>query len=307
MAYYTQPEVLKGSAVASSGVTLIATFYYLFGRGISHSHELFFAEHTAFTASAVFIWFFWVSAFFFQVAFLHQLWINNPNAARSGWTLVTYNALHFVWLLLFSHGHYVLSMVVAVLNFVNIASMYHALRSFGLPTLMDYVTIHVATSAMPLAWTFYCVFWNGSIAVHAHSTAARVFANLFVWAFLAAPGLHLLAYGDWALGYAFAWLMWGLGVTQFIERVISLQWIFAFVIATILTVFSTIVASAGAVRSVALPLADGESQPGEQPGQPGPQPDQVQEPYAPGAPSGKESGKQPIASDEASPLAGASS
>jgi len=239
MMQFSKAQVLKGTAVGTFGLSLVTNFYYLFARGVTHPDELFFAERTAFTANIFFLWLYWAGTYVLQAAYLHQLFVNDDDAARSGWTFVSFNTMNFVWLLLFGNKHYVLSEIVLVIGFINIMTMYFSLRTFAIEHLQNYAVIHLPTSALPLAWTFYALFWNGSVAFHAHSNLARILANLLIWAFFLVPGAHLLIFGDWGLGMAFAFISWGIGVGQFVEKMAGVQWILAFIIGAILSTLST--------------------------------------------------------------------
>ena len=57
----------------------------------------------------------------------------------------------------------------------------------------------------------------------------------------------LLAFKDYTMGFELSILAASLGVHQFFIKVISLQWIFAFVIMGLLFVFTCIIALPGAV------------------------------------------------------------
>ena len=58
----------------------------------------------------------------------------------------------------------------------------------------------------------------------------------------------LLLFNDWAIGFTNAYLMFALAFGQLSTKVFALQWIFAFVIAGILTVWSFIALVVGGVR-----------------------------------------------------------
>lgn len=82
---------------------------------------------------------------------------------------------------------------------------------------------------------------------HVHKFVGRVVSNVLIWDFLLAPGLLLVAYNDWGVGFSSAALMFGLGLGQFFTKVFALQWIFAFVIAGVLFVLSAIAAITGSL------------------------------------------------------------
>ncbi|KAK9365368.1 hypothetical protein V1509DRAFT_571098 [Lipomyces kononenkoae] len=110
---------------------------------------------------------------------------------------------------------------------------------------------------MPFAWTLFVLFWSGAVTVHSDNVVAHVFAYIFIWPLLIIPTVALLVFADWSFGYASAFLMWGLGVGQFMDMKLALQWIFAFVIAAILTIESALTMFATGFSGLAHPTASG--------------------------------------------------
>lgn len=82
---------------------------------------------------------------------------------------------------------------------------------------------------------------------HVHKFVGRVIANITIWMFLFVPGFFLAVFNDWAVGLSSSALMFSLGVGQVITKAFALQWIFAFVIASVLLVLSLIVAVTGSL------------------------------------------------------------
>lgn len=83
---------------------------------------------------------------------------------------------------------------------------------------------------------------------------------------LVVPSFFLLAYRDYVMGFAFAFLLAGLGTGQFFAKLIALQWIFAYVIMSVVfllslaTAMRSLVSKAPAV-DVAAPAQDQERAP----------------------------------------------
>ncbi|KAK9236943.1 hypothetical protein V1525DRAFT_405462 [Lipomyces kononenkoae] len=153
---------------------------------------------------------------------------------------IRFNTLHFIWLLFIAHGHFAVALVVAIINFLFISALYWQKRAHTINPPTKWLTIHIGAVAMPFAWTLFALFWSGAVVVHSDNIIAHVFANIFIWSLLIIPTIALLVFADWSFGYASAFLMWGLAVGQFMEKTLALQWIFAFVIAAILTVESAL-------------------------------------------------------------------
>ena len=117
------------------------------------------------------------------------------------------------------------------------------------------LVIHIPVSSGPLAWTFMAVLWNGAAVVNTYDLPARTFANLAVWSILVFGLYFLAAFGDYTVGFEMSWLTLGKGLFQRVItrlnlfgslhklalavhqrsiKINTLQWIFAFVIMSIL-------------------------------------------------------------------------
>lgn len=81
--------------------------------------------------------------------------------------------------------------------------------------------------------------------IHCHSLACRILANIAIWGIAMYAGFFLLAFKDYYVGFATSFLAAGLGVGQFLTKVIALQWPFAFAIMAITFLFSLTVAIPG--------------------------------------------------------------
>lgn len=133
-----------------------------------------------------------------------------------------------------TRAQFVLAEISLVINFLQITSLYfrHALPSRRDTT--DYVSlstikaIHIPAVSMPLVWTYFAIFWNGSVMVHCHNAlVCRILANVAIWGIVPFAGTFLFGYGDWTVGLETAFLTAGLGVAQFFTKLFAFQWIFA--------------------------------------------------------------------------------
>lgn len=238
----------KTVTILSFVVSAYYSIFYLGGRhGLGHDHP-FHAGNTPFTANIFFIFSFWVVLTVLQLLFLVQFYAKDSRivaqASSVTWHFTLFNLLQAYWAYLFSRkSSYWAAEVVVVLNFINVMSLYITHKPYAIRPLSHWLAIHIPTTAMPLAWLLYTIFWNGAVMLHVHrSLVGRVLANILVWEFLAVPALFLILYRDWGFGLASSFLTWGLGVGQFFTRVIALQWVFAFIIAGLVFVLSIIVA-----------------------------------------------------------------
>lgn len=134
--------------------------------------------------------------------------------------------------------------------------LYFSHKTFTLRPVGNWLLIHAPLVALPFSWLLYVLFWNGAVWLHIHKTWGRIVANVFIWDFLLVPGLFLLIFNDWAIGFSSSYLMFALAFGQLATKVFALQWIFAFVIAGILVVWSAGSMIIGGVRQ-----ASGESAP----------------------------------------------
>lgn len=79
------------------------------------------------------------------------------------------------------------SEVLLIVNFFNLISLYFRHNTYAR-------FIHVPAVSGPLAWTFVALYWNGAIAVNAHSLPARIFANVAIWGILVFGGFFIVVY-----------------------------------------------------------------------------------------------------------------
>ncbi len=152
-------------------------------------------------------------------------------ALAVGAHFIVNNVLHALFVLLFVSGHFFWAEVVLLANFVNLSSLYFRHPAASYPRAL----VHAPAVAGPLAWTFVALYWNGAILVpHAHSLPIRILANVFVWGILAYGLFFIVVYKDYSMGFALSLLAAALGSGQFLRQIIALQWIFAFVIMSVL-------------------------------------------------------------------------
>jgi hypothetical protein len=196
---------------------------------------------TAFTLNPIITTIYWLLLFVLQIGYVGHLFSKNPAnvnaAANVGSHFILNNVLHFAFVLLFVDEHFILAEIVLILNFFNLTNLYFLHRTN--PTF-----VHIPTASGPLAWTFVAVYWNGALMLHhpAH-TVARIFGNIFIWSIPAFGYFCLILFKDYTIGFALSILTASIGVAQFLNQVIALQWIFAFVIMSLLFLSSIVVAS----------------------------------------------------------------
>ncbi|KAJ8101720.1 hypothetical protein POJ06DRAFT_69743 [Lipomyces tetrasporus] len=240
-------QTQRTAVLISFIVSIVVNFFYLSGHGVSgdRHNAVFHLDHTPFTPNYYFLILFWAAAYLAQIAYLHQLFAGVEDSRKAaeevGWFVTVFNTLHFIWLLFIAHGHSVVAFIVVIFNFLFTGSLYWQKRTHMLHPRNRWLTIHIGAAAMPFAWTLFAIFWSGAVAVHSHSLVGRIFANIFIWALLVVPTTALFVFADWSFGYASAFLTWGLAAGQIAEKTFALQWIFAVIIATIITLESAIV------------------------------------------------------------------
>lgn len=178
-------------------------------------------------------------------------------AANVGSHFILNNLFQFAFILLWVHSRFWIAEVILILNFFNLTSLY--LRYSTTPRF-----VHIPVVSGPLAWTFVAILWNGAAMVGAHSLPARILANVVVWAILVYGLLFLVAFKDYTIGFALSILAAGTGVPLFSIcastnlrntalavhqlgiKVVALQWIFAFVVMSVLFLATLAIAIPGA-------------------------------------------------------------
>ncbi|KAI5963661.1 uncharacterized protein KGF55_002541 [Candida pseudojiufengensis] len=198
--------------------------------------------HTPYSASSILLYIYWAILYIWQAVYIIQVFF--PDDFRLsivsliGWHFPIFSILHYVWSELFTNEHYFLSEIVLIINFLNIITLYFAHKTFALRPISNYLLIHMPLVAMTMAWLFYAIFWNGAVWLQIHKVWGRIVANVFIWVFLFVPGFFLTFFNDWATGVSFTYLLFALAFGQLATKVFALQWIFAFVIAGILAIWT---------------------------------------------------------------------
>jgi hypothetical protein len=119
--------------------------------------------------------------FFLQLGYVWHFFSSNVDfvnaAAGVGSHFILNNLLQFAFVMLFVRGRFILAELILVLNFFNLTSLYF--RHNTHPRF-----IHIPVVSWPLAWTFVALYWDGAIASNATGLAARIVANVAIWAIL---------------------------------------------------------------------------------------------------------------------------
>jgi hypothetical protein len=228
-------------------LSVVASVYFSFDNKYTghHHHRRTIWDHnyfywSGFTQNYVISSIYWLTIFILQIGYVGHLFsskVETVNAACSvGSHFIANNLLHASWVLLFVNKHFVWSEIILLLNFVNLTTLYFRHNSY--PRF-----IHLPAVSGPLAWTFVAIYWNGAIMVpHQNSLVARVFANIFIWSILGYGLFFIIVYKDYTMGFCLSVLSASLGVAQFHRQVVAFQWIFAFVIMSVLFVMTLVVA-----------------------------------------------------------------
>jgi hypothetical protein len=126
-----------------------------------------------------------------QIGYVWHLFSGNLDyvtaAAGVGSHFILSNLLLFAFVMLFVRGHSIWGEIILIINFFNLSSLYF--RHTTLPSF-----IHIPVVSGPLAWNFVALYWNGAIAVNATGLAARILANVAIWAILAYGFFFLVTY-----------------------------------------------------------------------------------------------------------------
>ncbi|KAF2454987.1 ATP synthase F0 [Lineolata rhizophorae] len=229
-------------------VAVIFTLYYT----VERPHEGHYARRTIwgqnnrvrtpFSLDSIITSIFFIVLWILQVGYCWHLYSNNAAyvaaAANVGAHFVANNLLFFGFIHLWVRSHFWLAELLVVINLLNLSAAY--LRHPATPRF-----IHVPVVSAPLAWNFVALFWCGAAMVHAHTLAARIVANIFIWAIFVFGVFFLAVFKDYTMGFSLSILCAALGVAQFLTKLVALQWIFAFVIMGVLFVLSCAVAVPG--------------------------------------------------------------
>jgi hypothetical protein len=129
--------------------------------------------------------------FILQIGYIWHLFSNNNDyvqaAASVGSHFIFNNLLQFGFVMLFVRSYFWWAELILVVNFFNLSALYF--RHNTHPRF-----IHLPAVSGPLAWTFVALYWNGAIAVNAHTLPARIVANIAIWGILVYGIFFLVAY-----------------------------------------------------------------------------------------------------------------
>jgi hypothetical protein len=228
---------------------LVTSFYYTFNApqddkriGRHRIWEVNTLYPTGFAMSSIITSIYWIILFISQVGYVWHLFSkdsDNVNAAAGvGSHFILNNLFGFAFVMLFVRSHFFWAEVLLIVNFFNLSALYF--RHTGLPRF-----IHIPVVSGPLAWTFVALYWNGAIAVNAESLAARILANIAIWAILVYGLFFLVTYKDYTMGFALSILSASIGTHQFLVKAIAFQWIFAFTIMATLFLATLVIAVPG--------------------------------------------------------------
>lgn len=236
-------------SIILTSVTFVVSAYYSIFKFLPHLKDI---RNTPFTANSFFVIVFWAAFTLSQFLFLFKVTrdqISIPSHAFLS-HLTMFNILHLAWVLLLLRRFYLIAEILVLANFVNVLSFYVSERSYRTKTGLLYV--HLPLSSFPFTWLFYTILWNGFLIFttrdgrgHDHENefglAARILSNMLIFEYLFVPFVLLLLYKDWTFGILLSFLVFGIGLDQVLVKVIALQWIFAFIIATVVFLLSIVV------------------------------------------------------------------
>jgi len=198
--------------------------------------------HTPFSLNAFVTGIYWLALLILQGGYVWHLFSANTefvtHAANVGSHFIFHNLLTFGFIMLYVRGHFWQGELLQIVNFFNLLILY--LRHSTTPRF-----VHIPVVSGPLAWTWVALFWNGAAMVNAHSLAARIVANIFIWGILIFGSFFVVVFKDYTMGFALAILSLSLALAQIGTHVVALQWIFAFVIMGVLIVLSLAISVPG--------------------------------------------------------------
>ncbi|KAL9107199.1 MAG: hypothetical protein Q9227_007899, partial [Pyrenula ochraceoflavens] len=198
--------------------------------------------HTPFALNSAITSLYWILLLLFQGAYIYHLYSANEewvkHAANVGSHFIFHNLLTFGFIMLWVRGHFWQAELLTIVNFIQLSALYF--RHSTTPRV-----VHIGAVSGPLAWNFTALFWDGAVMVNAHHLAARIVANIFIWAFLGYGLFFLGAYKDYTMGFELSLLMLSMALSQLATKVFALQWIFAFAIMGVLFFFSLVIGVPG--------------------------------------------------------------
>ena len=190
---------------ASYLILLITAFYYSFHAPTEghkpHDRSTIWGQNrpSPFAQNSVITSIYWIVLWLLQLIYAWSLWSSNEtyklSAANIGAHYIASNLLLFGFLHLFVRSYTFLALLLLVINFFNLSTLYF--RHSTTPRL-----IHIGVVSGPLAWNFVALYWVGALAVHAHNLPARIVGNIFIWGFLAYGVFFLAAFKDYTVGFS---------------------------------------------------------------------------------------------------------
>jgi hypothetical protein len=226
-------------------LVVVAGIYYSIHspHDVDHGHKIPNQANkhiTAFSQNTIMTGVYWILLLLSQLSYIWHLFSKDAAlvnaAANVASHFIVNNLFILVWILLWVRNHFWGSEVILAAHLINQSVAY--VKNPGLPTF-----VHLPVVAGPYAWTLTALFWNGAVAVDSNSLPARIVANVFIWVIFVIGGGHVLFSQDHLLGYSLSFLTLSLAIKQFAVKVISLQWIFAFVIFGVFVVLSIYISS----------------------------------------------------------------
>ncbi|PGH00194.1 hypothetical protein AJ80_09202 [Polytolypa hystricis UAMH7299] len=182
---------------------------------------------TPFSQSTVVTGIFWIILLLSQLGYISQLYSRDGAkvtvAANVAGYFILNNVFVVSFILLWVRNHFWSAEVIDIANLVSQGIVYW--NYHDLPAI-----VHLPAVAGPYAWTLTTLFWNGAVAVGGESTPKRLVANVLIWGYFLFGQGHIAKRNDPLYGYSLSLLTLSLALKQVSIKIISLQWIFAFVI-----------------------------------------------------------------------------
>ena len=144
--------------------------------------------------------------FALQFGYIYILYVFNTEhvnrAANVGSHFIMNNLLQSAFIILWVYSRFWTGEVMLILNYINLKTLYF--RHLRTPRY-----VHIPAVTAPLAWTLVALFSNGAVAVNAHTTAAKIAANVAIWSVLLYGLFFLLAFKDYSMGFELSLLLLG--------------------------------------------------------------------------------------------------
>ncbi|KAL1953119.1 hypothetical protein VTO42DRAFT_3578 [Malbranchea cinnamomea] len=187
------------------------------------------ANPTLFSQNTIITLIYWVVLLISQLGYIAQLWSSNAEKLQTAANVAPYYILNnlfvLAFILLWVRSYFWGAEIIDIANLLSQGTLYW--KYPGLPA-----SVHWPAIAGPYAWTISALFWNGAIAIggESTSTAQRLLANIFIWVYFLIGQGHIVHRSDHHFGYSISFLSLSLALEQLSIKIVSLQWIFAFVI-----------------------------------------------------------------------------